>query len=526
MFGRNGNEYGDSLFGGNFKLLNQQNFSTKISDPLHTYPKNTDFSIGDVQSLNNQQKPGTLVKYDPLIEKVGFSSTLAERFNCLNCMNAYNNKSLEELRWEDYQYNRKQAAPASPQTIPLTQLSPIPTQSSIFSLPKSSNDFTNYQNIPRPSTDAPQLSFSKSTTHAVENTTAPKRKCESFCGFPSTIKSDPPQTTNFNPISPPVTPNQNLTQYYVEQKQSTLPTVTNALPSDEFADYVKKIFQPFPRRNYFVKSNLQNRTTDSIQINLILNEMKSAEISKLNKMKLRTSVEDEKDDYKSFLQKNPNSYENEEVKNNDCAGDHSDDKSKARRCLNFNQAKPNSIDTATQSSTASQTTESRVIDKEIQVDQDERGLPHNKPCKLTKSGYYTEPPFNKLHEFVKDDCSCVVDDFVIGRKGYGKIHFLKAVNLFDLNLDKIVDIDYRSVTVYPDDGEKPEIGHGLNVEAEITIDKVWLFDKNSQTVLKDAEKIVKTNFICRLKVLALKQNAEFVNYLPESGSWIFKVKHF
>ncbi|KAF5306612.1 hypothetical protein FQA39_LY08801 [Lamprigera yunnana] len=134
--------------------------------------------------------------------------------------------------------------------------------------------------------------------------------------------------------------------------------------------------------------------------------------------------------------------------------------------------------------------------------------------KLTDKEYYTNPPIENLS--IDDNGDCIVENFEIGRKGFGKIKFLDPVNLSNLDLDEIIEIDYRVVTVYPDDDKKPPIGQGLNVKAEITMDQVWPIDKQSYITLEEVEDEEKANFINRLKLLSKKQNSSFVNYLPDT----------
>ena len=46
--------------------------------------------------------------------------------------------------------------------------------------------------------------------------------------------------------------------------------------------------------------------------------------------------------------------------------------------------------------------------------------------------------------------------------GYGSVYFEGEVNLTGIDLDDIVHIRRKEVTVYPDDDKKPQLGEGLN----------------------------------------------------------------
>ena len=58
-------------------------------------------------------------------------------------------------------------------------------------------------------------------------------------------------------------------------------------------------------------------------------------------------------------------------------------------------------------------------------------------CGLTlPADYYTIPPLDELDSMSTDD-SCLVQNFTIGRKGYGEIHFPGRTDVFGMNLAEI-----------------------------------------------------------------------------------------
>ncbi|XP_054022951.1 nuclear pore complex protein Nup98-Nup96-like [Dryobates pubescens] len=145
---------------------------------------------------------------------------------------------------------------------------------------------------------------------------------------------------------------------------------------------------------------------------------------------------------------------------------------------------------------------------------------------LTRNGYYTIPSLEDLAGLTNDSHECVVTNFTIGRRGYGSIYFEGEVNLTNLNLDDIVHIRRNEVIVYPDDGRKPPVGEGLNRRAEVTLDGVWPTDKTSRCLIQSPRQLEAMNFAGRLEALCRRQGAQFVEYRPETGSWVFKVAHF
>ncbi|XP_068025345.1 nuclear pore complex protein Nup98-Nup96-like [Melanerpes formicivorus] len=145
---------------------------------------------------------------------------------------------------------------------------------------------------------------------------------------------------------------------------------------------------------------------------------------------------------------------------------------------------------------------------------------------LTRNGYYTIPSLEDLAGLTNDSSECVVTNFTIGRRGYGSIYFEGEVNLTNLNLDEIVHIRRNEVIIYPDDGRKPPVGEGLNRRAEVTLDGVWPTDKTSRCLIQSPQQLEAMNYAGRLEALCRRQGAQFVEYRPETGSWVFKVAHF
>lgn len=67
---------------------------------------------------------------------------------------------------------------------------------------------------------------------------------------------------------------------------------------------------------------------------------------------------------------------------------------------------------------------------------------------------------------------------------------------------------------------------GLNRKAQITLDNVYPKRIGTNTLIKDIEELLKINFAEKLRKITVKKDAKFVDYRPETGSWVFKVDHF
>uniref|UniRef100_A0AAX7VUN0 Peptidase S59 domain-containing protein n=1 Tax=Astatotilapia calliptera TaxID=8154 RepID=A0AAX7VUN0_ASTCA len=152
--------------------------------------------------------------------------------------------------------------------------------------------------------------------------------------------------------------------------------------------------------------------------------------------------------------------------------------------------------------------------------------PHPAGIVLNRVGYYTIPSMDELADMVDENGECIVENFTIGRKGYGSIFFPGEVNVSGLNLDEIVHFRRKEVIVYPDDKSKPPEGEGLNRRAEVTLDGVWPNDKTACTQIRSPERLSDMNYEGRLEKASRKQGARFLEYRPETGSWVFEVAHF
>ncbi|XP_056416965.1 nuclear pore complex protein Nup98-Nup96 isoform X2 [Hyla sarda] len=182
--------------------------------------------------------------------------------------------------------------------------------------------------------------------------------------------------------------------------------------------------------------------------------------------------------------------------------------------LNMRSALRNSLDGSAE--------ESSLTEEEVLHDMP----PHPAGIVLTREGYYTIPSMEELAKMTEEDGRCVVDGFTIGRRGYGSIYFEGPVDLTNLNLDEIVHVRNKEVIVYTDDGNKPPVGEGLNRPAEVTLNEVWPIDKTTRALIKSPERLEEMNYKNKLEAASRKQGAQFKEYRPETGSWVFKVKHF
>lgn len=157
-----------------------------------------------------------------------------------------------------------------------------------------------------------------------------------------------------------------------------------------------------------------------------------------------------------------------------------------------------------------------------------RDVDNNNICgiKFTRPDYFMVPPLEDLHTFINKEGRCIVTGLVIGRIGYGNVYFATPIDLTNMNIDELVHFRYRELTIYPDDKVKPPLGQGLNRPAQVTLDCVWPKDRKNHTVVNDIEYLISMNFSETLRDLCLKHGTKFIDYRPETGSWVFGVEHF
>ncbi|XP_076242431.1 nuclear pore complex protein Nup98-96 isoform X2 [Calliopsis andreniformis] len=144
---------------------------------------------------------------------------------------------------------------------------------------------------------------------------------------------------------------------------------------------------------------------------------------------------------------------------------------------------------------------------------------------LKRVGYYTIPPLDKLKDYVCGE-TCVVPNFTVGRDGYGNVYFPDSFDIYGLNLDEIVHFRHKEVIIYPDDEKKPPVGQGLNRKAQVTLDRVWPHDKSLHKPITDPRRLAAMEYEEKLRRVSAKHDTRFLEYRPETGSWVFKVDHF
>ena len=140
--------------------------------------------------------------------------------------------------------------------------------------------------------------------------------------------------------------------------------------------------------------------------------------------------------------------------------------------------------------------------------------------------YWMKPSQNELDKLPKEDLRHVAE-FSVGREGCGWVEFNEPVDLTLTPLDdiyeKLVLIEVRSLTVYPDSTLKPPRGKGMNVPSTIYLENSWPRQKDRRTPLHEKSGPRFNKHVDRLRKVT---GTEFVRYEKDTGIWVFKVPHF
>jgi len=142
--------------------------------------------------------------------------------------------------------------------------------------------------------------------------------------------------------------------------------------------------------------------------------------------------------------------------------------------------------------------------------------------KLTKSGYNVYPSITELEVFSEADLAAVTG-FKVERPGYGSVEWDGAVDVRGVDIDTVVIIESKNVSVYDEaeeTGEKPQQGSKLNRPAVITMYGVYPKD-GAQSSAEAKAKLTR-----KIKKTTEKMGAELLSFEEESGLWMFRVGHF
>lgn len=161
--------------------------------------------------------------------------------------------------------------------------------------------------------------------------------------------------------------------------------------------------------------------------------------------------------------------------------------------------------------------------------QSNAGADDSADSELQEGDYYVKPDLTTLKTAGYDQLTSY-KDLVVGRVGYGEIHFLEPVDLTGLPklgalLGEVIRFEEKECSVYPDSEEtdKPPPGSGLNVKARIILERCWAIGKAHREPIKDENSPVAIKHLKRLKGM---KDTHFESFDIGDGTWTFTVDHF
>ncbi|CAJ0926004.1 unnamed protein product, partial [Mesorhabditis belari] len=141
--------------------------------------------------------------------------------------------------------------------------------------------------------------------------------------------------------------------------------------------------------------------------------------------------------------------------------------------------------------------------------------------------YFSDPPLDRLKNQTDDDYIDLPDGLLVGRLTYGSVFWPGPLRISkDININKVVVFRNKEVTVYPNEDQKPSVGEELNRCAEVTLERVWPVEKETKQLIKDPEVLIGMKWRERLERISARMGANFKDYRPTTGSWVFRVDHF
>lgn len=137
---------------------------------------------------------------------------------------------------------------------------------------------------------------------------------------------------------------------------------------------------------------------------------------------------------------------------------------------------------------------------------------------LTKAGYDCHPSVHELQRKSDDELS-EVKNFVVFRPGVGQIKWEGETDVRNVNLDEVVVIENKMISVYDDldESDKPPRGTALNKRAVVT-----LYQISPKIITAEAIK----KFEKKLQKNCSKNGSEFLHYDLDLEEWMFRVNHF
>lgn len=136
----------------------------------------------------------------------------------------------------------------------------------------------------------------------------------------------------------------------------------------------------------------------------------------------------------------------------------------------------------------------------------------------SKEGFYTVPSIAELASRTMRELQSV-ENFTVGREGYGEVTWIEPVDVRGLNLDDVVDIQRGEIAIYPD-----REASQLDAPAIVSMEGMYKRDKRTGTPSTDKELIAK--YSKKLEKFCEQNKLRFLLYNSDEGRWKFEAPGF
>ncbi|KAJ3411526.1 hypothetical protein HDV05_002087 [Chytridiales sp. JEL 0842] len=147
--------------------------------------------------------------------------------------------------------------------------------------------------------------------------------------------------------------------------------------------------------------------------------------------------------------------------------------------------------------------------------------------------YVTEPPIEEIMDMSEAELSRL-ENFTVSLPGVGKIRFLEPVNLIQASPTGTIEgiakipgtviiLRHKVVEVYPDETEKDPVGMGVNVAAEVQLERCWAVDKSTGKVIEDE---TDPRFEKHFRKLESVPGTKMLGFNKKTGCWRFRIESF
>ncbi|KAJ3068817.1 hypothetical protein HDU98_008055 [Podochytrium sp. JEL0797] len=151
----------------------------------------------------------------------------------------------------------------------------------------------------------------------------------------------------------------------------------------------------------------------------------------------------------------------------------------------------------------------------------------------TPATYETEPSLSELLQ-LSDAELTRVEGYTVLLADVGKVRFLEPVNLLQASPTgnragikhipgTVVVLKHKVIEVYPDETNKDPVGMGVNVCAEVSLDRCWVLDKATGMIVDDE---MDPRFDRHFKKLERMEGTKMIGFNRATGTWRFRVEHF